>query len=85
MKIYRAVRPGGRSGNAMSDFQRVRVRAGWQDAGKVGDLLAGPVRDRKGQDWMVVQWDISDDPDMHKATGLELQVTTWETWKAIIK
>jgi hypothetical protein len=47
------------------------------DAGKEGDLLAGPVTDRKGQVWMVVQWDTSDDPDLHKASGLEVSSTVW--------
>lgn len=61
----------------MSDGSRVRIKAGWMDAGKEGDLLAGPVTDRKGQVWMVVQWDTSDDPDLHKASGLEVSSTVW--------
>ena len=60
---------------------RVRIRAGWMDAGKEGDLLAGPLRDRKAQDWMVVQWDVDDDPDLYKAAGLEMAVTEWQPVK----
>ena len=61
----------------MSDT-RVRIRAGWMDAGKEGDLLAGPLRDRKGQDWMCVQWDVDEDLDLHKAAGLELASMEWK-------
>ena len=65
----------------MSDIPRVRIRAGWMDAGKEGELLAGPIRDRKGQDWMVVDWDNGDDPDLHKASGLEIATTEWRAVK----
>ena len=65
----------------MSDT-RVRIRAGWMDAGKEGDLLAGSLRDRKGQDWMCVQWDVDEDPDLHKAAGLEISSIEW---KAVTK
>ena len=61
----------------MSDT-RVRIRAGWMDAGKEGDLLAGPLRDRKGQDWMCVQWDVDEDLDLHNAAGLELASMEWK-------
>ena len=64
-------------GDGMSDT-RVRISANWMDAGKEGDLLAGPIRDNKGQDWMVVQWDSQDDPDLHKAAGLELACMEWK-------
>jgi hypothetical protein len=62
---------------------RVRIRAGWMDAGKKveGDLLAGPLRDRKGQDWMCVQWDTDEDPDLHKAAGLEIETIEWKPVK----
>ena len=60
---------------------RVRIRAGWMDAGKEGDLLAGPIRDRKGQSWMCVQWDVDEDPDMHKAEGLEVASVEWRPVK----
>ena len=60
---------------------RVRIRAGWMDAGKEGDLLAGPIWDRKGQDWMVVQWDGDNDPDLHKAQGLEIASVEWKPVK----
>ena len=61
----------------MSDT-RVRIRAGWMDAGKEGDLLAGPLRDRKGQDWMCVQWNVDEVHDLHKAAGLELASMEWK-------
>ena len=58
---------------------RVRIRAGWEGAGREGYLLAGPLRDRKGQDWMCVQWDIIDeDLDLHKCAGLEIQTKEWK-------
>jgi hypothetical protein len=60
---------------------RVRIRAGWRDAGKEGYLLAGPIRDRKGQHWMVVQWDVDEDPDMHKVERLEVSSVEWKAVK----
>lgn len=60
----------------------VRIRLGWIDAGKQGTLLAGPIRDHKGQDWMVVQWDDNEDPDIHKAEGLEVSSLVWKAVKS---
>jgi hypothetical protein len=62
----------------ISNFARVRIKAGWMDAGKQGDFLAGPIKDRKGQRWVVVQWDTDDDPDLHKSTRIELAITEWK-------
>jgi hypothetical protein len=60
---------------------RVRIRAGWKDSGKEGNLLAGPICDRKGQDWMCVQWDVDEDPDLHKCAGLEVSSVEWRPVK----
>jgi hypothetical protein len=48
----------------------VRIKPDWANSGKTGTHLAF-VTDVKGQVWAVVQWDNEDDPDLHKAAGLE--------------
>jgi hypothetical protein len=60
----------------MSD-QRVRIKDTWDKAGSEGVVLAGPVRDLKGQDWMVVLWDGEEDPALHKAAGLLVREEVW--------
>jgi hypothetical protein len=61
----------------MSDT-RIRVREGYAEVGKQGYLLAGPIQDCGGMDWMVVQWDGEDDPDLYKAKSLEVSTTIWK-------
>jgi putative transcriptional regulator len=56
---------------------RIRIKTGWDKGGREGTLLGGPIHDLKGQDWMVVQWDGDDDPDLHKAAGLDIAVIEW--------
>lgn len=51
---------------------RVRIMAGWDQAGKLGhrlgaDILVG------GQTWTPVLWDGEEDPDWHKAAGLNTE------------
>lgn len=50
--------------------RRVRIKAGWFEAGREGDFMAVVVG-RDGMVWGVVQWDGEDDPDCHKMFGLE--------------
>lgn len=50
----------------------VRIKDGWQDAGKRGMILCKPIR--VGQIWIAVLWDGEQDPDWHKARGLELVI-----------
>ena len=66
----------------MGEYTRIRIKLGWDEGGKEGVLLAGPIRDTGGQDWMAVQWDGDDDPDMHKAAGLEVATVQWQEIKA---
>lgn len=46
-----------------------KVRDG---AMRAGTIIAGPIRDTKGRDWMVVVWNDDDDgnPELHLATDL---------------
>ena len=48
---------------------RVRIRAGWSGAGRVGKALAAPMFVL--QDWVPVVWDDEEDPDFFKDAGLE--------------
>jgi len=50
------------------DECRVRVKAGWGEAGREGRYLATVFAE---QEWCVVVWDGDDDPNCFKAGGLE--------------
>lgn len=57
--------------------QRCRIKAGWVDAGRVGELFVTVQARRPGdtvlrQPWSVVLWDGADDPALFKTAGLEL-------------
>lgn len=58
-----------------------RIKKGWEGAGRTGTVLAGPIQDEKGQEWMVVQWHDEDDPDLFKAVGLEVAISEWRSIK----
>ncbi len=47
----------------------VKIREGWEGAGKNGVQLRPPVL-VGGQSWTPVLWDGEDDPDFHKTDGL---------------
>ena len=49
--------------------ERVRIRAGWGGGGREGMRLGPDVYVR--QEWTPVLWDDEEDPDWHKAAGLE--------------
>ena len=49
---------------------RVRIKHGWEDAGRIGTVL----RELKGPDgigWTVLVWDDDEDPTTFKTRGLE--------------
>jgi hypothetical protein len=48
----------------------IRIKAGWHDEGKVGIALTSAIRVH-GMDWIGVEWEEDEDPDWHKAEGLE--------------
>ena len=48
---------------------RVRIKEGWEEAGRVGTLLAEV---EVVQTWGVVLWEDEEDPDCHKRSGLEV-------------
>jgi hypothetical protein len=52
------------------DRAPLRIRRGWQEAGKRGVRL-GPDVYVGGQPWTPVLWDDEDDPTFHKAAGVE--------------
>ncbi len=47
----------------------VQIKADWYDAKKQGRQVGSAVF--VGQWWVPVLWDGSDDPDFHKAAGLD--------------
>lgn len=49
--------------------ERVRIREGWHGAGQEGLRLGPDVFTQ--QEWTPVLWDGEEDPDWHKASGLE--------------
>lgn len=49
--------------------ERVHIRPGWYEAGKLGTRL-GPDIHVGGQSWTPVLWDSEDDPTFHKTAGL---------------
>jgi transcriptional regulator with XRE-family HTH domain len=59
----------------------VRIKAGLEGSGRIGKALAGPIRDLGGLDWMVVQWDDKDIPELCEVVLLEIAVTAWKALK----
>lgn len=51
--------------------KRVRIKALWFGGGMEGRALTEPVL-IGGQKWIGVKWDAEEDPDWHKASGIEL-------------
>lgn len=57
-----------------------RIKDGWFDAGREGNAFSY-FTDNKHQLWVVLQYDEDDDPDPHKAAGVQIQrlgSTEWE-------
>jgi hypothetical protein len=55
---------------------RIKIRDGWEGAGRTGDLymVIRPARGgHSGPEWSVVMWDdeVEIEPDLHKTAGLE--------------
>ena len=52
---------------------RVRIKPGWDKAGKVGKTLGPAIYAGQGmgQSWTPVLWDDEEDPDWHKTAGLD--------------
>lgn len=52
-----------------SGTTRVRIKSGWDNAGRTGTVIGRSVK--RGQWWSPVIWDDEEDPDWHKTVGLE--------------
>ena len=50
--------------------EKLRIKAKWHDAGKVG-MRVGPDVQIGGMIWTPILWDDENDPDFQKATSLE--------------
>ena len=61
---------------------RCRIKSGWHGAGREGEAF-NYFDDLKGQRWVTLQWDDEDDPDLHKAAGIEVKTHTDKTWRGI--
>jgi len=53
-------------------FHPVRVKEGWEEAGRKGTVLGEQIF--LGQWWCPILWEDEEDPDFHKSTGLEIDV-----------
>lgn len=51
--------------------KRVRIKIGWDQAGRSGVALTEPFQDKYGQFWVAVDWDDEEDPDNYKRVCLE--------------
>jgi hypothetical protein len=58
--------------NEYKDYigKQICIKQGWVDAGKTGIALAVCF---VGQYWIGIKWDNEEDPDWHKASGLEIK------------
>lgn len=63
-KVYPVTGDGGPKG-------RVRIKKDWGDAGRMGTQMGHRVDMSNGQQWVPVMWDDEEDPDWHKAMGLD--------------
>ena len=53
---------------------RCRIKLGWDRSGTEGDAICYfDTEERPTQLWVVVHWDGEDDPDLHKAAGLQIK------------
>ena len=60
---------------------RIRIKSGWDGAGRLGDFLGSENFDCNGQYWTPVLWDNEEDPDFHKTAALEFFIYgAWISW-----
>ena len=52
-----------------------RIREGWAYAGRTGQYFGNMIV--KNIKWAIVLWDGSEDPDFHKAEGIEVTKNKW--------
>jgi hypothetical protein len=51
---------------------RVKIRKGWEDAGREGELFGSVKPDRgNSQEWAILIWDNEDEPELFKLSGLQ--------------
>lgn len=61
---------------------RCRIKQGWVEAGREGDAFMY-FDDNKAQLWVALQWDDDDDPDLHKAAGIQIQRFNDSRWEDV--
>lgn len=49
----------------------VKIREGWEGAGKEGVMIGENIFVCHGMEWAPVLWDGEEDPDFHKVAGLQ--------------
>ncbi len=72
---------GGRIGTWGIGGVRCRIRDGWGGAGRQGEAIV--YFDGRDQLWVAVQWDDEDDPDIHKAAGLQVKRNGSRKWEDV--
>lgn len=61
---------------------RFRIKAGWHDAGREG-VVFSYFTDNKNQLWVVLQFDDDEDPDLHKAAGIQIRRRDGSEWEDV--
>lgn len=61
---------------------RCRIKDGWEGAGREGAAICY-FDEECGQLWVTVKWDDEEDPDVHKAAGLQVRHRSDKTWEQI--
>ena len=65
--------------NFKDETLRFRIKEGWDRCGAVGEyfgfIYVNTVK------WAIVLFDDEEDPDMHKADGIEIETKTWKELK----
>ncbi len=64
--------------NGYTDPKEVRIKSGWDDAGKRG-LCYGYIN--LDQSWAIVVWEAEEDPDLVKMRSLDEKLIIWSAIK----
>ena len=52
-------------------FVRVRIKNGWDQAGRIGHVIGKLITTEDGMSWTPVLWEGEEDPDWSKSSALE--------------
>lgn len=58
---------------------RCRIKKGWENAGLKGWFFGKITAGEDDRYWAIIRLDGSEDPDFHKAEGIEVECPRWVT------